>query len=161
MMVVALAGCSSTAPTKEVSAAPPAPVASEQVAATAGEPTAPQYVFDVPSLLGKSIDEIRSVLGDPIDGVQTEPTTEQIALGADEWNNTFAKSGEELLVTFNPTTRVVVDFFIATRDPSGTTSDIQHVLDVGNLTESASNYTVRPVKALMDPSVFTGVIVSQ
>src|SRR3989344_2325622 len=54
--------------------------------------------FDIPSLLGKNIDE---------------PTAEQLKLGAGEWDNSYKKGDQELLVTFNPTTRKIVDFFLS------------------------------------------------
>jgi hypothetical protein len=124
-------------------------------------PVALNYTFDVPSLLGKNIDEVRLVLGTPSDKERTEPTVEQIELGADTWDNTFKKDGQELLITFNPITRKVIDFFIATDDPSGATTDKQHLLEIGNLTDNNPNYTVVPVKAIKDPSVMTGIIVRQ
>lgn len=124
-------------------------------------PVAPKYTFDIPSLLGKNIDEIRQILGAPSDGDMTEPTAEQVSLGASQWDNTFKKDGKELVVTFSPSTRKVVDFFIGTDDPSGKTTDEQHLLDIGNLTKDNSSYTVEPVKAIKDPSVITGVIIRQ
>ncbi|MEI7689826.1 MAG: hypothetical protein WCI79_02580 [Candidatus Saccharibacteria bacterium] len=125
------------------------------------EPVTPKYSFDVPSLLGKDIDEVRLILGAPEDKTLSEPTAEQISLGADEWDNTFKKDGKELLVTFSANTRKVVDFFISADDPSGVTTDVQHLLDIGNLKEGASNYTIKQVKALKNPSAITGIIVSE
>ena len=119
------------------------------------------YTFDVPSLLGKNIDSVRSVLGTPTDGSMTEPTSEQLSLGVTSWDNTFKKNGKELLVTFNPETREVTDFFIPTDDPSGATSDTQPLLEVGNLTEGSSSYTIENTKTIRDPSIFTGIVVRQ
>ena len=119
-----------------------------------------KYTFDVPSLLGKNIDEIRVELGTPTDGDLMEPTAEQMA-GTSQWDNTFQKDGKELLVTFDAKTREVIDFFIPTDDPSGVTKDIQPLLEIGNLNENSSNYTIEKVSAIKDPSSYTGIMVSQ
>src|SRR4051794_26950944 len=50
--------------------------------------------FDVPALVGKSIDQIRHVCGAPQDK-EPEPSNRQLALGIDEWNNTFSKDGQD------------------------------------------------------------------
>jgi hypothetical protein len=71
-------------------------------------------VFDLEKLYGKNIDEIRSILGNPIDGNHIEPTKQQINLGMaeDGWDNTFEKDGYDLLITYDVSTRNVIDFFI-------------------------------------------------
>lgn len=74
-------------------------------------------VFDIPSLLGKNVDQIKATLGSPLD--DNEPTAQQLEFGAEEWQKEFKKSGYTLLVTYNPRTRVVLDFFMPTKDPSG------------------------------------------
>src|SRR3990167_2749822 len=56
---------------------------------TPPEPTKENYTFDVPSLIGKNIDQIRSMLGTPKDGSLTEPNEAQSKLRVDEWDNTF------------------------------------------------------------------------
>jgi len=116
-----------------------------------------QYVFDVPALVGKNIDEIRVILGEPEDGKLKEPNDQQIELGTTEWNNTFEKGGKELLVTYNIKTRKVIDFFISTDDSSGATDNTRHLLELGNLTENDPRYKIEFVKAFIKPSVFTGV----
>lgn len=113
-------------------------------------------VFDLETLTGKNIDQIKTVLGQPKDGSLSEPNADQVALGTTQWDNTFEKDGYELLVTFNPDTRSVIDFFLATNDPSGMTKDIQSLKQMLNV-ESTSNYTVEPVKTIKDPTSYTGV----
>ncbi len=125
------------------------------------EPAPVAFVFDVPSLLAKNVDEIRQTLGQPTDGALIEPTEKQKQLGTTKvWDNTFEKDSRSLLVTFNPTSREVIDFFISTDDPSGATKDKKKLLEVGNLKEGASNYSVEFVKALNNSSVYTGVKVT-
>jgi hypothetical protein len=109
----------------------------------------PSYSFDIPSLIGKNIDEIRQIFGSPVDTL-TEPSAEQLKLGTDQWDNTFKKDDKELLVTFNPVTRTIVDFFI-----SGDNKD--KLILVGNLKNSDTKYVIEPVKMLKDPSQITGI----
>jgi hypothetical protein len=82
---------------------------------------APQYTFDVPALVGKNIDQLRQVLGQPTDS-SPEPTAEQMQYTS-LWDNTFKKDGKELLATYDARTREVEDLFISTDDPSGQTQD--------------------------------------
>ncbi len=116
-------------------------------------PEAPQFSFDVPSLIGKNIDEVKQALGAP--NIDTEPTKQQLDSGvADEWEKEFKKNNESLLVTYYPKTKVVTDFFI-----SG--SDKQSLLNIGNLKEKDSNYVIEFVKAIKNPSDITGVKISK
>lgn len=121
--------------------------------------TAPvvNFVFDVPSLVGKNIDEIRQVLGAPADKELTEPTQQQLSLGMKEWDNTFEKDGKALLVTYDAKSRKVVDFFISTDDPSGKTKDKKHLLEMGNVKDGNPEYRIEFVKTLIDPNYYTGV----
>ncbi len=121
------------------------------------EQKVPDFVFDVPSLVGKDIDGIRLLLGEPADGNLKEPTAQQISFGGKQWDNTFKKDGKELLVTYDVKTRKVVDFFISSDDSSGATKDTQHLMEMGNLKNNVSNYRIEFVKTFKDPTVFTGV----
>ncbi len=104
----------------------------------------------------KNIDEIKAMLGTPAD--DTEPTKLQLEEGIDEWEKTFIKNGNELLVTYNPITREVKDFFIQTKDPSGKTQDISTLMQVANVEENpAANYEVIPSTVIGDNSYFTGI----
>ena len=106
-------------------------------------------VFDIPPLVGKSIDGVREILGKPEDK-QPEPTELQLRVGVDEWNNGFCRGGEELLVTFNPRTRQVVDFFLP-----GEHKPI--LMQQGNLTEGAAAYRIEPVRQIRNRSRITGI----
>lgn len=110
----------------------------------------PSYSFDIPSLLGKNIDEVRLVLGTPLDKDLTEPTAEQLKLGADEWDNSYKKDDQELLVTFNPSTRIIVDFFLSGDNKA-------KLIEAGNLKENDTSYTIEQVKQLNNPSAITGI----
>jgi hypothetical protein len=136
---------------RRTSATAPVPTSVSPVADGKGmiQEVQDDYAFDVPGLLRKSIDEIRNNLGRGADR-DLEPTSLQLNMGVDEWSNSFEKDGKELLVTFNPKTRRVVDFFI-----SGTNR--QEVLRFGRLSTSSEEYDIEYVKAIRDPSQITGV----
>ena len=111
-------------------------------------------VFDIPFLVGKNLDGVIAVLGTP---KGQDPTAQQIQLGAKEWDKIFIKDNKELLVTYTISNRKIVDFFISTDDPSGVTKDTTHLLKLGNLKQNDPKYKVEFVKAIKNPSVFTGV----
>lgn len=134
-----------------------AKLAAENEAKRIAEEEAKRPIFDIPSLIGKNIDEIRTALGSPADKEMTEPNQAQLQLGTKEWDNTFEKDNKELLVTFNVKERTVIDFFISTDDPSGQTKDKTHLLELGNLSTSSNTYKIEYVKTIKDPSQFTGV----
>lgn len=121
---------------------------------TATATPAPKYIYDVPSLIGKNIDEIRTILGEPADKEFIEPTQEQISLGATQWTNTFKKDEYELQVTFNPSSRKIIDFFVS---PSSGYADKNKLMEVSNTKENASNYTIKPVKEIRNPNNITGI----
>ncbi len=122
-----------------------------QVASTASEP-----VFDVPALMGKNVDEITTMLGKPMS--DDEPTAQQLVLGTKEWSNTYKKDDQELLVTYNLKSRTVIDFFISAHsDNELSRKDMDKLLEVGSLKQGASDYSIEYVKALKDPSTYTGI----
>jgi hypothetical protein len=53
---------------------------------TAVAATVLPHEWNIPKLTGKNIDEIRKVLGKPIDDKQTEPTKVQLKI-LDSWDN--------------------------------------------------------------------------
>ena len=120
---------------------------------------APQYTFDLEALYGKNIDQIRDILGTPLDGDQIDPTAQQIELGGSEWSNSFEKGDYELLVTYDATTRSVIDFFIGTNDPSGSTKNTDSLKDVGNV-RNTTQYTIESVSTIRDKSSYTGIKVT-
>lgn len=113
-------------------------------------------VFDIPSLIDKDIDGVRAEMGTPVDK-DLEPTAQQLQFGTTEWYNSFERNGQSLLVTFNPKTRTIIDFFISTNDSSGATRNKEALLSIGNLNEGNSNYQVEFVSALNNRTSYTGV----
>ncbi len=123
-----------------------------------------RFPFDVPSLCGMTIDEVRRTLGPPKGDAKPEPSERQLALGVDEWENVFEKAGDSLLVTFNPQTRDVIDFFID-RAAYHDADRIHSCLQAGSfatkhrLGPDVTDYRVEPVTALGSTG-FTGVKVT-
>ncbi len=115
---------------------------------------AQQTVFDVPSLVGKNVDQIRKILGNPVDK-DIEPTKLQLEMMGQEvtWYNSFKKEGVDLLVTYDAKTRKVVDFFISDLGDQ----DKIRLLAAGNLKNGDPAYVLEFVKALKDPTTYTGV----
>lgn len=106
-------------------------------------------MFDVPALMGKSIDQVRDALGNPNDR-NTEPTDLQFSQGIRKWENLFTRNGIELLVTFDAGSRQVVDFFIPGEDRVA-------LMQLANVRHGEESYIVEFVRAIGDPSRFTGM----
>lgn len=108
-----------------------------------------QFTFDVPSLIGKNIDEVVAALGKP--SLDEAPTKQQISLGlADTWEKEFTKNDVTLLVTYNFKDKTVMDFFLGGDDKA-------KLLIQGNLQEKSDVYVVEAVKAIIDANKITGV----
>ena len=116
--------------------------------ATKTQVAKPNYVFDLPTLVGKNIDEVRAVLGKPMDA-QPEPTKQQIELGGDEWFNGYEKDGGELTITFQATSRKITDFFLGGKSRNT-------LMQQGNLQENQNTYRIEEVKALTGGGI-TGI----
>jgi hypothetical protein len=114
-------------------------------------PQLPQFVFDVPSLIGKNIDEVKSALGTPNNF--KEPTKQQLAI-TDEWYMEYIKDDNSLLITYDLKTKVVTDFFIEGTDKS-------KVLTTGNLKEKADDYNVQFVNSIKNANEITGVKIAK
>lgn len=106
-------------------------------------------VFDIPTLVGKSVDEIIGMIGQPKEN--SLPTEEQSKLTS-EWSIEFGKDGQTLLVEYNLKTKAVKDLFI-----SGDNKD--ELLKIGNLNENDSKYSLEFVKQQNDPTKITGVVI--
>ncbi len=118
-----------------------------------------EVIFDVPSLVNKDIKEIKKILGKPTS--DTEPTNAQLEGALVSWDKTFSKNGYDLIVTYNPNTGVVIDFFVGTKDPSGKTKDYNDLLQIANVSKSPENIIVKPIRAIADPSYYTGIKISK
>lgn len=98
---------------------------------------------DVPSLVGRNIDQVRRSLGTPRETkdqkIGLEPTVEQMkATKGEDWINTFERNGTTVVATFNARTRKVRDLVVVG-------SDEDELLRNGNLSLTAPGYMVLPV----------------
>lgn len=106
-----------------------------------------QVVFDVPSLIGKNIDEVKAVLGTPT--TYTAPTKQQLAL-TDIWDMEYTKNDVNLLINYNPKSKVVSDFFIDGNDRT-------KLLALGGLQENSDAYITEFVKNVSNQDEILGV----
>jgi len=114
-----------------------------------------QYVFDVPALVGKDLDGVITTVG-KLRG--EDPTPLQIKMGVREWDKTYVKDGEELLITYTIYNRKIIDFFVSADDnPSGGTTNKDLLLHTGHLQYNDPRYKLEFVQEIGNPSVFTGV----
>jgi hypothetical protein len=122
-------------------------------------PVAParSAIFDVPSLIGLNISQVKAKLGAPseFDDPAKMPATAIIT----ELNMSWEKQGRNLLATYQPSNGRVVDFFIATNDATGATPDVTDIYPIGNLSEGDSRYSLKPVQA-GNSGKFTGIIIT-
>lgn len=127
---------------------------------TTTQATSTKQAFDVPSLFGKNIDELKIALGTP--QYDTEPTSLQLKSGTTEWEKSWEKNGVKLMVTYNIKTKVAVDYFVSGVDPSGATRDKGLLLSVGNLKEGDPRYSLKFVEVINPPTpgLYTGVTVT-
>lgn len=97
---------------------------------------------------------MRKVLGKSVD-TNLEPTKLQLKImGQDTtWDNSFNKDEVDLLVTYNPRTRKVIDFFISDLGDQNKT----RIMASGNLKNGDPTYQIEFVAALKTPTMYTGV----
>ena len=108
------------------------------------------YIFDIPSLIGKNFDEVKTSFGPELTKYFTEMTNEQLKLWATEWDNTINKNGVDLLITYNQKTRKIIDFFLWWENKDT-------LMNIGNLMDKSNNYTVEAIQQLKDPTKITGI----
>ncbi len=115
-------------------------------------------VFDIPKLVGKSIKQIESTLGPATRSF--EPTDLQEEMGVIDADKTFDIDGVSLMITYNSRTGIVKEYFLETPDPSGATANTGSLLKLGHLENGATNYRIKFIPTIKDPSVYTGVVVT-
>ena len=116
-----------------------------------------EVVFDIPSLIGKNIDEIRKSIGKPVDK-EIEPSALQMKTkGFNYWDNSFKKDGYTLQITYDPHTRKVNDFFISNNNAVDNTDTLRAIVNVNS---NDTLYKLEDVKLIKDPSQFTGTLIT-
>ena len=112
-----------------------------------------KVIFDIPSLKGKNVIQVKKILGKPKD--ETIPTAQQINAGV-TGDLTYSKGGYNLDIQFDASTNKVIDFFL---DQENTVPDYKIFLAAANLANT-KDFVIKPVKSNKNPSVFTGVIIT-
>lgn len=95
----------------------------------------PQAVFDIPPLVGKSIDEVREVLGKP----QQEPMDRIDSLST-YFYNSYKKNSFLLNIRFNPKNRKIYHFHIISNDDDF--DKLEDILKIGNLDSTSTAYSI-------------------
>ncbi len=105
--------------------------------ASCKEQKPPQVTFDIPSLIGKNIDQVRKVLGRSED---TSPDPSRPSVKG--YTNHYHKNGQHLLIHFDPHTRKITRFYIHLYVPY---DNLEDVMKVGNLDSiETMNYIIEP-----------------
>jgi len=113
-----------------------------------------QVVFDIPSLIGKNLKELREELGTP--SYDKEPTPLQVQEG-DTWEKNWDREGYTLMVSYDIRTKKIVEYsLLADSDASYVIfENTNNILKVGNLKSDSGEYSVKFIKAKNAPG-YTG-----
>jgi len=92
------------------------------------------FTYDIPSLIGKNIDQADKELPVAI-GSTPEPPSNQSEPGGTKWHRIYMKDKHALIVDFNSFTRKVISFVLEGDNKEKT-------LKIGNLNENDAKYKV-------------------
>jgi hypothetical protein len=133
-----------------------------------------QVVYDVSSLIGLNIDQIRKKIGKPEDlqyageakVSKIDPPKNELK-NTDEWINTYNKKGETLDISFNPHNRKVIDFEISYHgnglsmdDYSKSTNIYMKLLRSFNIDKKDKKYSIKPIQLISNPDSINGLIIT-
>ena len=111
--------------------------------------------FDVPALIGMNADQIAK----PLTGRTIRPdhdrTPRDLPTGATEALYTYWRDTTALVVSYNPTTLKVNNFFLKTKH--GLTSDYTSLLKLANVSQYDKRLSIEPMASVGNPQLFTGV----
>lgn len=144
LLLIALLGCQNVKPESQ----PKQPIVTEIIT----------QEFDIPTLLGKSFAEVEKIIGKP---------TNQYEVKDSYWVGTeihFTKTGTD--VSYDKETvslnfelnlyDVPIKIYLCANSKSGT-RPFQDFLKAGNLRDDATEYSLKGVKAISNPSEYTCV----
>ena len=111
--------------------------------------------FDVPALIGMNADQIAK----PLTGQSIRPdhnlTPRDLPTGDTEAIYTYWRDTTALVVSYNPTTLKVNNFFLKTRH--GLTSDYTSLLKLANVSQYDKRLSIEPIASVANPQLYTGV----
>ncbi len=154
LILVVLPRHSVTQRTSSVAPAAARPSGHTKVEVAAGRSPRPadvKVVFNVPSLIGKSIDEVKAILGEPVYASPQVPP-EVLRPGDEDATCTFENDEQLLLVTFRARSRRVIDFFL-----EGDDADL--LRKRAGVANDGDTYQVRNVRALNATGI-TGIVIT-
>ena len=89
-------------------------------------------VFDIPSLVDKSIDEVQAELGAPHQAISS---LDLVPHSVTQHKLAWKRGNVKLTASYSEATRKVIGFYMTTDDPSGESADRARTLALGNLKE--------------------------
>ena len=101
------------------------------------------YTFNVPSLVWKSLNELKKSFWAWFTKDYTQPSKIDFEWGLDEWSITASKDGYDLLITYNWKTKAIIDFFLSADNDSDNNKNI--LMEVWNLIDYDDNYSIEEV----------------
>ena len=111
--------------------------------------------FDVPALLGMNANQIAK----PLTGQTIRPdhdrTPRDLPTGATEAIYTYWHDTTALVVSYNPATLKVNNFFLKTKH--GLTSDYTTLLKLANVSQYDKRMSIEPMASVDNPQLYTGV----
>ena len=111
--------------------------------------------FDVPALIGMNADQIAK----PLTGQAIRPdhdrTPRESPTGNTEAIYTYWRDTTALVVSYNPTTLKINNFFLKTKH--GLTSDYTSLLKLANVSPYDKRISIEPMASVSNPQLFTGV----
>ena len=111
--------------------------------------------FDVPALIGMNADQIAK----PLTGQTIRPdhdrTPRESPTGNMEAIYTYWRDTTALVVSYNPTTLKINNFFLKTKH--GLTSDYTSLLKLANVSPYDKRISIEPMASVSNPQLFTGV----
>lgn len=133
-----------------------------------------QIVYDIPSLFGLNIDQIRKKLGKPEDiRYKDSPNVSEIDPPAnelnttDEWSNTYHKDNLSIDISFNPKTRKVNDFFIGYNYKSFCMEDFENptdscvfLMESFNVKKDANEYIIKSAPLASNHNICNGLTIT-
>ena len=126
----------------------------------ADTPTTPaamkvERAFDVPALLGLNAEQIVQ----PLTGTAIRPdhdrTPRELPSGATEALYTYWHDSTALVVSYDPQTLKVNNYFIKTQH--GLTADYATLLKLGNISKYDKRMALEPIPSANNPQLYTGL----
>ncbi len=111
--------------------------------------------FNVPALLGMNADQIARPLAGQSIRPDHDRTPRELPTGETEAQYTYWYDTTALVVSYNPATLRVNNYFIKTKH--GLTADYESLLKLASVTKYDKRIGIEPIPSADNPKLFTGV----